>query len=310
MAAHRELWHKGLQRRALLTRKLGLARPLLEVETEILAIDDVPILDRLPLILIAQDEAGRSLEHALPQLFLVEAGGQEAEIIEILGPGREDLSSDDVKSVNEPHLNLAECTEVDRPRLPPLWQVMALKVGDAQTIAGRKVLEDLTLVTDFHRNLVNDVHILRGPGQEASQDQRCGPAHRDCRGGSNRAAQLSQELTNRDRAQVRHQTFLERGKLDIAMTLRDIRCSRPNGLRDLDGRALEQVIVQHRRFDGLFESLPALLDELEGPPVQVRLDQNGLDGSGESRRVNRRAREQVPESIHGICAADGLIGEG
>src|SRR5271157_4688480 len=25
MAAHRELWHKGLQRRALLTRKLGLA---------------------------------------------------------------------------------------------------------------------------------------------------------------------------------------------------------------------------------------------------------------------------------------------
>ncbi len=24
MAAHRELWHKGLQRRALLTRKLGL----------------------------------------------------------------------------------------------------------------------------------------------------------------------------------------------------------------------------------------------------------------------------------------------
>src|SRR5271157_6568323 len=27
MAAHRELWHKGLQRRALLTRKLGLATP-------------------------------------------------------------------------------------------------------------------------------------------------------------------------------------------------------------------------------------------------------------------------------------------
>ena len=26
MAAHRELWHKGLQRRALLTRKLGLAK--------------------------------------------------------------------------------------------------------------------------------------------------------------------------------------------------------------------------------------------------------------------------------------------
>src|SRR5271157_5382538 len=27
MAAHRELWHKGLQRRALLTRKLGLGVP-------------------------------------------------------------------------------------------------------------------------------------------------------------------------------------------------------------------------------------------------------------------------------------------
>ena len=55
---------------------LSLARPLLEVETEIVAIDDVPILDRLPPILIAGDEAGRSPEHALPQLFLVEVEGQ------------------------------------------------------------------------------------------------------------------------------------------------------------------------------------------------------------------------------------------
>jgi hypothetical protein len=75
-----------------------------------------------------------------------------------------------------------------RSSIPASWQVMVLEVGHVQTIAGRKLLEDLTLVTYLRGNLVDDVHVLGGPGQQPPEDQRCGAAHSNCGGVSNPAA--------------------------------------------------------------------------------------------------------------------------
>ena len=89
---------------------------------------DVPVRDRLPSILIARDEARRSLEHAFPQLFLVQIEGQRTEIILVFGPRRVNLSGDDVDSVDKPQLRASQ------PSLTS-WRVRQSKFGSTTTFS-------------------------------------------------------------------------------------------------------------------------------------------------------------------------------
>ena len=100
-----------------LPRDLG-SEKLRSIEVECFPVDDVPVPDGLIAPLDAGPECGRSDDDSLPELLLVQGGGEEANVVSILGPCREDLAGDDVIRIDEPHLDLAEGTEVAGPGFP------------------------------------------------------------------------------------------------------------------------------------------------------------------------------------------------
>lgn len=111
---------------------------------------------------------------------------------------------------------------------------------------------------------------------QTPQNQRGGSARDNRRGRGDRRTEFSEVLLNGVRVQVRHQTFLRGRKPRLAVPLRVIACSRLDGPVKRDHPVVDQVFAQYQWFDGLVESLPAFLDELEGSPVQMWLEQDGL----------------------------------
>ena len=63
-------------------------------------------------------ERGKSDDDSVPELYLVQGGGEEANVVTILGPVGEDLAADDVIRIDESHVGLAEGTKVAGPGFP------------------------------------------------------------------------------------------------------------------------------------------------------------------------------------------------
>ena len=98
---------------------------------------------------------------------------------------------------------------------------MTLEMGQVEAISPRELFKDRALVTDLQRNLIDDVDIFRGAGEQPPEDQGAGPTDCDHGRTRDRGPELSQELSDRGRAQVGHESILERGELDLAMAIAD-----------------------------------------------------------------------------------------